>query len=580
MRKAVLHRTTAFLLATLGIGCGTQQETPEPKTAAAVQRAAMEEEFPEEELALTLAQRPPRVEEMFVTPLEALNEPDVAPAELSVRFHPDLQLPSQIEISTDDWQRVVLSNSGNNVFTGVLAFDFRELEWQYQRFEMVRDEFGDLPMPRFEGRQIVEGFPPRWDPEWFRNKLQEGSPFRLDDVYGGFPQLVAPPRSLFVNHSGVVGDPTRTSNVCNPQPGDANKVWSFGYLMTQLANESRTGIPPAEFARNWLEKWRYDRYVNGWSVPARNNIDEIIQQWENASGGFALDMDKAPFKLLAIVNRIDLAENSVYGGGNAGEGRFIFAWVDSNCETREFTVIFEYGVPLSGCMQLRDWAQQWKLLDTMTPGTPAFNAHLESITQVFAQADAAWDKPNGSALNQLRTNEIALAGPWQLREFRFLGGDGFLWQTTVVQTPDTSLNETPVLADYVNQFEVDILNDRHVVPLLYQGGSFRGGSSDVVPDQTFHWRAEGINNNEARHKFAVNTCNGCHARETGTNFTHINVHTRALSRFLTGNSMPIFDPVDGTPRTFGDLDFRAARLDSIAHQMCLLRIKDFRSLVH
>lgn len=37
-----------------------------------------------------------------------------------------------------------------------------------------------------------------------------------------------------------------------------------------------------------------------------------------------LDLAQSPFRLLAIVNRVDLRENSIYGGGDAGEGRLVF----------------------------------------------------------------------------------------------------------------------------------------------------------------------------------------------------------------------------------------------------------------
>ena len=69
------------------------------------------------------------------------------------------------------------------------------------------------------------------------------------------------------------------------------------------------------------------------------------------------------------------------------------------------------------------------------------------------------------------------------------------------------------------------------------------------------WCAPGITNPEARHKFALNTCNGCHSSQE-TNTAFLMVFPRApgqearLSPFLTGTTT--FDPVTG-PRVLNDL---------------------------
>ena len=80
---------------------------------------------------------------------------------------------------------------------------------------------------------------------------------------------------------------------------------------------------------------------------------------------------------------------------------------------------------------------------------------------------------------------------------------------------------------------------------------------------SFTWNAAGINNNDARHKLALNTCSGCHLSETGAGFLHVGNRSlgspSVLSGFLTGTS--ILDPVDfTTPRKFNDLKRRARDL--------------------
>ena len=70
------------------------------------------------------------------------------------------------------------------------------------------------------------------------------------------------------------------------------------------------------------------------------------------------------------------------------------------------------------------------------------------------------------------------------------------------------------------------------------------------------WDAPGIVNPEARHKFALNTCNGCHSsQETNTGFLMVGPRAPGqqafLSPFLTGTS--VFDPATGGFRVLNDL---------------------------
>lgn len=102
----------------------------------------------------------------------------------------------------------------------------------------------------------------------------------------------------------------------------------------------------------------------------------------------------------------------------------------------------------------------------------------------FTVAGADPSKPNGNAINQLRTNEIAIGGvPWELREFNILNS-GQLEIVPVKQTPSSGppvpadLKNSAVVRDYINQFEPAILNDSYKVPLTFPvGRPFLGGSS-------------------------------------------------------------------------------------------------------
>src|SRR5262249_24941367 len=147
-------------------------------------------------------------------------------------------------------------------------------------------------------------------------------------------------------------------------------------------------------------------------------------------------LNKAPFRLVAIDNRLDLRANLVYGGMppvsnpcdppcQGGESRFIICATDPSnpCGSNlPFLVIFEYCNP-GDCTALQKLANDWANLNPL-PFNSTFRAALETITDTFSSANAFPERsPNRSALNQLRVNEFlggSLPGApnWRLYEFK------------------------------------------------------------------------------------------------------------------------------------------------------------------
>ncbi len=423
-------------------------------------------------------------------------------------------------------------------------------------------------------------------------------------------------KSLLVTDLSVVEDPTRTFDPCHPERSTKLGAWTFGRLMIDMCNQSATGIDPSEFTRRWLRSWQHDLSINFDGVTNRNPeiVAQAIADWEQASGGpgAPLDLGIAPFRLLAIVNRLDLRGNPGYGGVNdsdpcnpsciGGEGRFVFALVpglrrtggggggyggggdgvtQSSCDASQFTVIFEYCIPKRTCAEIKQFALEWYALSQKPFGT-AFNAALQAITDQFAKAGADPSrKPNLSALNQLRANEL-LREPWDLREWRLFNNDsdaGWLREVTVKQTPDFDLNFGQKIVDYCLANAGDILAEKHVVPLQFKREPFLGGDAPM-PTKDFFWdgpQPTGTIPGEVRHKFSLNTCNGCHAGETGTPFTHVFPRAAgqeaALSDFLTGRNMPKLDPADHvTPRFFTDLKRREDDLLRLIKEPCFFQL--------
>jgi len=442
------------------------------------------------------------------------------------------------------------------------------------------------PRAEFDGRVMKPPIElPRIDPE----KLRPGSRIPLDRSSVAASEVDAA-ASLVITDLGVVEDSTRTFNPCT-DAGTPNGKWTFGRLMREMANESATGISPESLARRWVDEWMTTQNINTFDNLARTRINTlVIQPWLANSGGATLNLDEAPFKLIAIVNRVDLADNLAYGSGSAGEARFVFAALDRRngaCEALPFTVIFEYGVEASGCSGLRAWAQRWHDLDDHPVGSTAYNAALESITDTFTLAGAAPDKVNGSALNQLRTNEVPLGNFWELREFRLDSLDaGFLRQVTVKQTPAIELDQTGRLNQYLLDNQAAILTDAHEVPAEFPVGQAFLGAAAPVASESFFWRAAATPAGSAdlRFHFSLNTCNGCHAGETGTSFTHIGpvgFGTEApLSGFMTGIDVN----VDGqpTPRHFDDLLRRRQAMADILGRTCFVlpNLGRFNKMIH
>jgi hypothetical protein len=413
---------------------------------------------------------------------------------------------------------------------------------------------------------------------------------------------VDPARSLVITDIRVVEDPTRTFNPCT-NAGTPMGAWTFGRLMTEMANTPRTGIPASTFVRQWLNKWINDQTTaNGWTAEKRLAMQSlVIAPWEAASGGplRPLDLSKAPMRLLAIVNRVDLRSNSSYGGGSAGEGRFVFGVMDMRptsktspnvepypgggaaCAPTQFTIIIEYGIDRTGC-GIRHWGRQWYNLRNHPLGSPAYNAALQAITDQFTLRNVAPRKPNGSALNQLRTNEIAIANAppddtWQMREFTLAQPNSHLNETNVALTPDESLRNTDLTAQFVNANTPAILAQTHVVPMFFMAQKFRGNESNV-PFMAFWNNGPNVPifNRQARHNFSLNTCSACHAGETNTVFTHIKPAAfgtpAGLSGFMTG--ITVNDPADGAPtRTFNEFRRRAIDLDRLVHSPCFFDIR-------
>lgn len=535
------------------------------------------------------------------------------------------------------------SSPGKEFFTSFSQFDTREIERRISNERLLESgELGRVSPDTvvFNGRTpvgITQGI--RFNPDLFDKltpqplSLCPATPVSTTAGWG---------QSLFITSPTVVLNPQRTWDPCTGA-GTQGGVWTFAHLMRQMAINS--GTTAETFVLRWLEQWLNNQTINGDVVPARTAMfNQVIQPWATASGVTAqllinssgqrfvqlsgpLNLNIAPFRLLSIINRLDLGRTasgfSGYGGSmtsqpvDAGELRFIFQVVQPNpwgggsqatCGLKPFTVIFEYGVPITGCSNVVQWARNWTMLNQFGGFTAPYLSHLQTLTQSVVMNGVAPTKGNQSALNQIRTNENALNTRWELREFTLTDenppantdtpSNGLLRKHTVAQTPDDAVFPavgSPVISNFVmNVVKPSVplpvgplpanCSSGHTVPFTFGGFNFRGGNSLVAPT---HWEASGANpgNSQdvcARHQFSLNTCNGCHFGDTQTPFTHVSTGGIPvnLSNFLTGGgpglAWGVGDTQFGAPVwRFADLERRWKNLYNVAFCVECTRISRF-----
>ena len=288
--------------------------------------------------------------------------------------------------------------------------------------------------------------------------------------------------------------------------------WSFRYQMEQLAPP---GTDAADFARAFFGQWEQVTSINGFAVQQRPlGLERLLDAWPTDTAG-KLDLARAPFRLLAIVNRLDLRSDDK----PAGEGRLIFGFALPNVPTPpQLTIIFEYDLPSTGARGLsaESWAREFHALGSLEFGED-MAARLETLTRRFTDRTSE----GAPTLAQVRSSENLFGAPWEFREF-MITGNGALEQVVVANTPDSSLDSSAELATWVQENAAMVRTGKFELPDRFEGGasqSFVGRS----------WELGGGLDEETRKGFAMNTCNGCHSsQETDITDTFYHVTPQRL----------------------------------------------------
>jgi hypothetical protein len=259
--------------------------------------------------------------------------------------------------------------------------------------------------------------------------------------------------------------------------------------------------------------------------------------------------EHAPFRLIAIVNRVDLASDAC--GGYPGELRYVYAAVDPLTSLPlDVTVILE--IPYPTTRPAAEWAQLWRELGELPE--PAYGEGLAKLArEVRGDADPLRVR--------LRSNEVAFANEddlaWEMREFQLqIRGDALeLTQVPLEFTPRADA-EPAALSAYVLEHAAEIEGSGARLPEELRAGA----ASIATPD--FSWSVLGVSE-RLRRAFSMQTCNGCHGGDTATlPFGHISAglsldSPARVSRFL-------YDP----DATSDELRRRSGVLDALTATAC------------
>lgn len=354
----------------------------------------------------------------------------------------------------------------------------------------------------------------------------DGPPFVGDPVQA--PPVVDRYKELLVTDRAILGG-ARIDATRNDAP------WSFRHVVEGLA-------PPNEgsaFVSAWLATWQSTSTgpASG-SLPLTARPDvraSLVCPWlrltpENACDATCsactaekLDLTRAPFRLLAIVNRLDLAEGQQRCDESKAEARLVYVALDATGAALPFNVIFEYGALGTAAGD----AKAWHALAPL--GGEAYAAALERITRSVTDSGR-------TTLKQIRTSENLGASrgtAYELRQFE-RGGDRLVG-AALTNTARDSLNGTPQLTDHVVSHSQEIVSGDNAITFAMRT------ASSTMPRADFRW--SGTSDDTSRggslDLFGLSTCNGCHAGHRGDTtvlpFSHIGANAQGdtvVSRFL------------------------------------------------
>lgn len=213
------------------------------------------------------------------------------------------------------------------------------------------------------------------------------------------------------------------------QETGGRSVLSFEEIVMSLLPAGSSKSERADLVKAWLVDW----------AARRPGIREkILCPWLEASTGQPLcrdgdlDLAKAPFKAVAVVNRMDLHDPEHCE--DAGELRIAFAWVDEARREKPLMLVFEYAVPTHN-LSVAEWAERWLDLENLTctsADCDVYRREVELLVETVVEAPAPGDESESfdDEVMMLEKRERLVLTKSMLRHVRIhdraLGGTAFL----------------------------------------------------------------------------------------------------------------------------------------------------------
>ena len=231
-----------------------------------------------------------------------------------------------------------------------------------------------------------------------------------------------------------------------------------------------------------------ERFVDAWLHALGPDAERDVRlAWQSQTPS----LERAPFRLLAVANRMDLGGKP--GIGPSGEGRLVYALTtgpadDPQSSPHTTTLIFEFALPST--RGVAEWASAWHELGAPPLQSAGYRDLLVSVVGTFMRNDS---------LSQVRWNDVD-AGMHQLT----LDDEGVLAVAPLRNTPERALDGAPVLLSFVKSHETDVASDAYLLPPSLSATS-------TAPDPR-PWTLPGVDD-DAREAFRLGTCGGCHAND-------------------------------------------------------------------
>ena len=264
------------------------------------------------------------------------------------------------------------------------------------------------------------------------------------------------------------------------------------------------------------------------ALEARSAGLDMSRLWSIIGQSAPHDQALLPFRLLALVNRSDLAEQ-MGKRSPAGEGRLVYtltdgAGDDATAPALPLTVIFEYS--LGSERSAKDWALAFHALGQTAWSEP--NDRADAIAALARSFVAPKGQSTAPHLSQIRVNDgrMPAARMYELA----LDERGVLAPRGLRNTPRSELAGSEALSSFAADNAEAIASGTVQVPEEWLAISASLGDVDWLP------------NSPLERDFSRATCPGCHGADgPGQNGFHLQEAqdgSVAFSEFLNAEELP------------------------------------------